>query len=156
MRRPSAVAAAGSVVVAVLALDQVTKVLVRHHVERGEEDSILPGVTLVHTENKGVAFGALGGSAVAVAVVIGIAVAGLVLYFARHRSTPWIWLPTGLLVGGAVGNIFDRARSGSVTDFVKLPAWPAFNVADVAITCGVLALVLVLEQESDGADRGSG
>jgi signal peptidase II len=56
-----------------------------------------------------------------------------------------MWLPTGLLIGGAVGNLVDRLGSGEVTDFLKIPLWPAFNVADVAITVGVLALLWVLE-----------
>ncbi|MEA2296824.1 MAG: signal peptidase, partial [Solirubrobacteraceae bacterium] len=55
-------------------------------------------------------------------------------------------VPTGMLIGGAVGNLIDRARGDGVTDFVKVPLWPAFNVADVAITFGVLALVYVLEK----------
>ena len=56
-----------------------------------------------------------------------------------------MWLPTGLLIGGAAGNLIDRAREGAVTDFVDLPLWPAFNVADAAITIGVLTLLYVLE-----------
>jgi signal peptidase II len=56
-----------------------------------------------------------------------------------------VWLPTGLLLGGAAGNLIDRVRDGAVTDFIKLPHWPAFNVADIAITVGVLALLYVLE-----------
>ena len=53
-----------------------------------------------------------------------------------------MWLPTGLLLGGAIGNIIDRVRDGAVTDFIKLPAWPAFNVADMAITFGVARAAL--------------
>ena len=48
-----------------------------------------------------------------------------------------------MLIGGAVGNLIDRAVSGSVIDFIKLPDWPAFNVADISITFGVLALLWV-------------
>jgi signal peptidase II len=54
-------------------------------------------------------------------------------------------VPTGLLIGGAVGNLIDRVANGAVTDFIKLPLWPAFNVADMSITFGVLALLWVLE-----------
>ena len=57
-----------------------------------------------------------------------------------------IWLPTGLLLGGAAGNLIDRVRLGAVTDFVKLPHWPAFNVADICITVGVIVLIYVLER----------
>ncbi len=61
---------------------------------------------------------------------------------------PGIWVPTGLLAGGAIGNVVDRVRDGAVTDFLKLPSWPAFNVADVAITLGVLALLFVVERDA--------
>ena len=56
-------------------------------------------------------------------------------------------MPTGLLLGGAVGNLIDRiVRDDGVTDLIKVPVWPAFNVADIGITFGVLALVYVLEK----------
>jgi signal peptidase II len=141
---------AGLVLALVVAVDQVTKRLVRAGLSPGDENPILPGVKLVHVRNKGIAFGALGGGGVVVVIVIALALCALVVYFARHSSRPLAWLPTGLLIGGALGNIVDRLRDGAVTDFVKLPAWPAFNVADVAITFGVLSLLYVLER-SDGA-----
>ncbi|HEY7952139.1 MAG TPA: signal peptidase II, partial [Solirubrobacteraceae bacterium] len=106
-------------------------------------------VELVDTRNHGVAFGFLPGHHMAVTFVIGVAVLGLLVYFLRHSSKPLIWLPTGLLIGGALGNIIDRLREGSVTDFVKLPlGWPPFNLADACITLGVLLLVLVVEGPS--------
>ena len=143
---------AALVLAAVLVVDQATKALVRGGVELGSEDSVFPLVTLVHTRNRGVAFGALEGQTALVAIVIALAVAALVAYFATHRDRPWVWLPTGLLAGGAIGNVIDRAREGFVTDFIKLPSWPAFNVADMAITFGVLSLLLVTER-SDGASK---
>ena len=73
------------------------------------------------------------------------ALSALVAYFLLRPTRPGLWLPTGLLVGGAIGNLIDRLANGSVTDFIKLPLWPAFNVSDMAITFGVLALVYVLE-----------
>lgn len=146
-------ARAGLVAGVVLVLDQLTKKLVQHNIAVGDEDSVFPAVTLVHVKNKGVAFSAFENQVAVVVVVIALAVAALLVYFARHSSRPLIWLPTGLLAGGALGNIFDRLRDGAVTDFIKLPAWPAFNVADMAITFGVLALLLVLERD-DGEDAG--
>ena len=143
---------AALVLAAVLVVDQATKALVRGGVELGSEDSVFPLVTLVHTRNRGVAFGALEGQTALVAIVIALAVAALIAYFATHRDRPWVWLPTGLLAGGAIGNVIDRAREGFVTDFIKLPSWPAFNVADMAITFGVLSLLLVAER-SDGASK---
>jgi signal peptidase II len=67
-----------------------------------------------------------------------------------------VWLPTGLLLGGSFGNIIDRIRDGAVTDFVKLPSWPAFNVADIAITVGVLALLWVIEQGEENGRAAAG
>jgi signal peptidase II len=141
-------ARAGSLTVAVLIVDQLTKALVRHDLVVGEKHGLL-----VHVRNKGVAFSAFEDQVAVVITVIGLAVVALLVYFARHASRPLVWLPTGMLAGGALGNILDRVRDGAVTDFIKLPAWPAFNVADIAITLGVLALVLVLEQK-DAPDRG--
>lgn len=146
---------AGVVVGLVLLLDQVTKALVRSRVDVGSEDSVLPGVSIVHVRNRGVAFGALADGQTLVVVVIAVALTALVVYFATHVDRPLAWLPTGLLLGGAVGNVLDRVRDGSVTDFIKLPAWPAFNVADMAITFGVLALLYVVERrpQDDGDAR---
>ena len=142
---------AGLVLAGVLLVDQVTKRLVQSGIAEGEHDNVFFGVDLVHVRNHGVAFGAFAGGGTIVAVVIAVALVALVVWFLRHTTTPLAWLPTGLLLGGAVGNIFDRIRDGAVTDFVKFPAWPAFNVADVAITFGVLTLLYVLESR-DGAD----
>ena len=140
---------AAMMAVAVVALDQATKALVRGSIARGDEDPIFPGVSLVNTRNRGVAFGLLENGGTIVAVVSAVALIALLVFFATHRSRPLAWLPTGLLLGGAFGNMIDRIREGSVTDFVKLPLWPAFNVADVAITFGVLALLYVLEGRDD-------
>jgi signal peptidase II len=153
--RARAWARAGAVLVVVVVLDQVTKALVRNGIAVGHEDSVLPGVSLVHVHNSGVAFGAFAGGGLIVVALVSMALAALLLYFVTHVDKRLIWLPTGMLLGGSVGNIIDRVRDGWVTDFVKLPAWPAFNVADVSITFGVLVLLWVIEQDSDErrADR---
>jgi signal peptidase II len=147
----------GLVLALVVLIDQVTKALVRHGVDIGEEDSILPAVSLVHVRNTGVAFGAFSGGGIIVVVLVVAALSALLYYFVTHIDKPLIWLPTGMLLGGSIGNIVDRVRDGAVTDFVKLPAWPAFNVADVSITFGVLVLLWVIEQKdgTDAADRRS-
>ena len=139
----------------VILVDQVTKKLVRDGIRPGDEDPIFPALKLVNVRNEGVAFGIDAGGKTLVIALIALALLALVLYFARHTARPLIWLPTGLLVGGALGNIVDRIRDGAVTDFLKIPAWPAFNFADVAITAGVLALVLVLERRRDEGPSGA-
>jgi signal peptidase II len=135
------------VALAVVALDQLSKSAVRGSIVPGEERGVLPGIELVDTRNHGIAFGLLPGAQLAVAIVVGLALLALLVYFARHAAQPLVWLPTGMLLGGALGNILDRLRRGSVTDFIKLPlGWPPFNLADLSITLGVLLLLLIIER----------
>lgn len=148
---------AGLVCAGVVALDQVSKAAVRKSIVPGETRSVLPGLQLVNTRNQGVAFGFLPGRHLAVSLLVGAALLVLVVYFARHLEKPLIWLPTGMLLGGAFGNILDRLRAGSVTDFVKLPlGWPPFNLADACITIGVLLLFFVVEAPRSDPDLSDG
>jgi signal peptidase II len=137
--------AAAGVAAAVVALDQLAKELVRSGVEAGERHDLIAGIKLVNVRNSGIAFGLLSDGGALLVVGTAVALLALVFFFVTHTGRPLVWLPTGLLLGGAIGNLIDRARDGSVTDFVKLPHFPAFNVADIAITVGVLALIYVLE-----------
>jgi signal peptidase II len=130
-------ARAALVMVAVIALDQGTKALVRSGVAIGDRDGVFPGVEIVHVRNEGVAFSRFSGGGTVVAIIVGAALLA--------------WLPTGMLLGGALGNVIDRIRDGAVTDFIKLPGWPAFNVADIAITFGVLVLLYVTERPRHAA-----
>ena len=140
----TSLAAAGTAA-AVVALDQLTKTLVRGGLELGERDDLVAGVKVVNVRNSGIAFGFLADGGALLVVGTAVALLALVAFFVTHTGRPLVWLPTGLLIGGAIGNLIDRARDGSVTDFIKFPHFPAFNVADMAITVGVLALVYVLE-----------
>ncbi|MBA2514961.1 MAG: signal peptidase II, partial [Solirubrobacterales bacterium] len=100
--------------------------------------------------NTGVAFSLFqDGGAVLIVFTI-VAMMAVVVFFLSRPDRPGAWLPTGLLLGGAAGNLIDRVRDGGVTDFIDLPRWPAFNVADMAITVGVVVLLFVLERRSDG------
>ena len=142
MRGPAAAIATAGVVVA---LDQATKQLADVNIARGDDLSVLPGLGLTNTRNTGVAFGAFEGGGVLIGVLIGLSLALLVGYFLVHRDMPWLWLPVGMLLGGALGNLADRAREGAVIDFIDPVAWPAFNVADTSIVLGVLLLLYVVE-----------
>jgi signal peptidase II len=136
---------AAALAVAVVAADQITKSLVRHNVRIGSSDGIFPGVQLVHVHNRGVAFGLFVNGGVLLVIIGVAAVSALLIFFATHSRRPLVWLPTGLLLGGAAGNLIDRLDQGYVTDFIDLPLWPAFNLADMCITFGVLSLLYVLE-----------
>ena len=132
-------------VAVVIGLDQLTKQLAVSALERGESANVFLGIDLTNTRNTGVAFGALRGSGTLVAVLIGCALTALVAYFAVNAGRAWLWLPAGMLLGGALGNLIDRVREGAVIDFIDPMAWPAFNLADACIVVGVLVLLFVVE-----------
>jgi signal peptidase II len=141
----SSTARAALVAVATVAADQAAKAIVRGQIEIGDAVGLVLGIKLVHVRNDGIAFGFFSGGGAVLVIFAVVALAALLIFFSRHRDRPLVWLPTGLLIGGAAGNLIDRVRDHAVTDFIKLPHWPAFNVADMAITFGVLTLLYVLE-----------
>jgi signal peptidase II len=143
--RAAAFMRAAAVIVVVIAVDQLTKHFVRADIPVGQVDKFLPAINLVDVRNTGVAFSLFSGGGALVLVFTLLALALLLGYFAMRPDRSGLWVPTGLLVGGAIGNLIDRLVHGAVTDFIKLPIWPAFNVADMSITFGVLALLYVLE-----------
>jgi signal peptidase II len=141
----AAVAGAAVTTLAVAALDQGTKLAVVHSFDPGESDNVFLGLDLTNTRNTGVAFGALQGGGLVVAALIALSLTLLLAYFALNATTRWLWLPVGLILGGALGNLIDRIRLGAVIDFIDPVAWPAFNLADASIVVGVLALLYVIE-----------
>ena len=144
--RVSGPAAAAATAGLVVALDQATKQLAATNIAPNEQVAVIPGLDLTNTRNTGVAFGALEGGGAVVAVLIAVSLALLLAYFVANRDRPWLWLPVGMLLGGALGNLADRAREGAVIDFIDPVAWPAFNVADSCIVVGVLVLLWVVER----------
>jgi signal peptidase II len=131
----------------VVALDQGTKALATSLVTRGDRVEVLPFLHFENVRNKGVAFG-IGGdiSAVFIGATI-VLLLGFLVFIAVRGGGGWlVWLPAALLIGGALGNLADRVRDGAVTDFISLPLWPTFNLADLAITVGVLLLLFDVER----------
>jgi signal peptidase II len=139
----------------VIAVDQGSKALVRMKLEDGESVTIIPNLLdLTHVQNQGVAFGFLndstlpfkGGVTSALALV---ALVGIGLYARHVRREEWLArLGLSLILGGAIGNLVDRLRVGSVVDFVDVywRTWHfwAFNVADASITIGAILVFLDL------------
>ncbi len=128
----------------VVAADQGSKAAVVANLAPGHESSLPLGFHIARVANHGVAFGFLGSGGPAVVAITIAALAFVLAWFALDPRRPWLWLAVGLIAGGAVGNLADRARTGAVIDFIDPPLWPAFNVADVAITLGALALVAIV------------
>lgn len=142
---------AGLIAVLVVLADQLSKIEVRADISVGERVDVLGPLQFTHTHNDGVAFGmASGGGIVVILLSLGalVALGAFLAHAPRSRS---VWIASGLILGGAVGNLIDRINQGHVTDFVLLPHWPAFNVADAAITIGVIVLAWsLLSQAEDG------
>ncbi|MFL5871014.1 MAG: signal peptidase II [Solirubrobacterales bacterium] len=138
---------------AVVALDQASKAAVVSGLRPGEQVDLALGFHLTRVANNGVAFGLLehAGDGVVLAVTLG-ALALVLGWFGTDAARPGLWLGVGMLAGGALGNLADRLRDGAVTDFIDPPLWPSFNVADVAITLGVVILVLAAFGESRRTD----
>jgi signal peptidase II len=148
--------AALAVALVALALDQISKAVVRAEIARGERIELVAGVDLVRVGNEGIAFGLLDGAGAVVLVLAAASFLVLLAYFAATSHLPGVWLPIGLLAGGALGNLIDRVTAGEVTDFIDPPRWPAFNVADVEITVGVILLGFLYLRGAGDDDAGSG
>lgn len=130
------------VAVLVFVADRITKALVAAQVAFGSEVPVLGHfVGITNVRNSGAAFGfAPAGASLFLIASIVVAV-GLVVYVVRNPGTPWNDAVLGLILGGTVGNGYDRIVYGTVTDFINFHFWPVFNVADSAISVGVVLLL---------------
>ncbi len=140
-----------SIVGIVLVLDQITKYIIRTHVQLYDTVTVIPGFfNITYVRNKGAAFGILSSlpefwrSAFFIAVTI-VAVAAIIALIIKTTDRLPVYA-FSLIAGGAMGNLIDRIRYGEVVDFiqwyVKSHYWPSFNVADSAITIGVVLLAI--------------
>ena len=149
---------------AVFALDRLTKRLIEHNVSAFDAHPVIPGFfDIVHARNRGAAFSMFADSTSAWRpfFLIGLSLAALVLVAVILRNASRLDRPTAiglsLILGGALGNVFDRIVSGAVTDFLDFYIgalhWPAFNVADSAIVIGsALLLISLLRPKQQPAD----
>jgi signal peptidase II len=129
----------------VVVLDQITKVVVRASLESGDFIGLVPGFGLTRVRNEGIAFGLFPGRPELVAALTVVALVAIGVAVARTaRRSIAVAMGGGMLIGGSVGNLIDRVARGGVTDFLDPVAWPAFNVADIAIVCGVALIVVGL------------
>ncbi len=134
--------------IAVIALDQATKALILASLRPGEEKALLPVLSLVLAFNPGAAFSFLAGATGWqrwLFTIVAIAACALMLWLLRRGGSRWLCAGLALITGGALGNLWDRLAIGTVVDFVLVHyagwSFPAFNVADSAITLGAAALI---------------
>lgn len=131
-----------AVAVIVFVVDRVTKTLVAAQIPFGTEVPVIGHlVGITNVRNSGAAFGIAPAGAWLFLIASVLVAIGLVVYVARNPGSPWNDGVLGLILGGTVGNGFDRIVYGTVTDFVNFHFWPVFNVADSAISVGVVLLI---------------
>jgi signal peptidase II len=140
---------AGALAAVVLVADQIAKAAIEAQLVPGEQVDVLGPLSLTLAHNRGVAFGLAGGAGVPLILVTLVALGVVGYLFARDPARPGMWIAAGLLAGGAIGNLADRVRAGEVTDYVDVLSWPPFNLADMAITAGVLVLVFVYLRDAE-------
>ncbi|HEX5984602.1 MAG TPA: signal peptidase II [Solirubrobacterales bacterium] len=145
---------AGALCGFVFAADQGAKAAVEASLFPGEQVDVLGPLQLTLSHNRGVAFGLAGGGGALLVLVAALALGVIGYLFARNATRPGMWVAAGLLGGGALGNLADRVRADEVTDYIDVGAWPAFNLADVAITLGILLLVFLYLREERERDDG--
>ncbi len=137
----------------ILFFDQVTKIWIQNTIPLWETKTVIPGLfNLVHVLNKGAAFGFLADLEGNMQTYFFIGVTGLavvlIMHLLRtvHRRDTYLFTALGLILGGALGNLIDRIRIGMVIDFLDFHIaghhWPAFNVADMAISTGAILLLV--------------
>jgi signal peptidase II len=135
----------GAVVVAAIAADQLTKLIVASELTLDEGLHVVGPFSIHHVQNSGIAFGLFASATPVVTLLTALAVGWMLLFFARSGSRhPVLPVALGLLIGGSTSNLIDRIRLGHVTDFLDLRYWPAFNLADSFIVVGVGILFVAL------------
>ena len=143
--RPAHWIALLAIAAAAVAADQVTKHIVASNLALGDAVDIAGPFSIHHVQNSGIAFGLFSSATSIVIALTAIAVAWMVIFFARSGSRhPILPVALGLVVGGSVSNLVDRVRLGHVTDFLDLGFWPAFNLADTFIVTGLAILLATL------------
>lgn len=147
--------------------DQIAKAVVQAKYPLWASDPVIPGLfNLVHVLNKGAAFGFLNNPdsswQVWFFVAVTVVAVGFIYSLLIHadRGDRFLIWGLGLVLGGALGNLIDRIRFGHVVDFLDFYVgqyhWPAFNVADIAITCGAFAIIVSMYVKNRREQRGAG
>jgi len=134
----------------VVVADQLSKLWIRSNLLVGQSLFEVGFFRFTHIHNTGAAFGLFRGHSLILTVVALFGVALLLLYaFLLYRRYPLLnnglsWVALGLVLGGTIGNLIDRLHFGYVTDFLDFAVWPAFNIADSAVTVGVIIIAYSL------------
>jgi len=143
----------------ILVADQLSKAWVRVSLPEGQSLFEVGFFQITHVQNTGAAFGLFRGQALILTIFAIISITVILVYvFVSYRRFPWLdsmlsKLALGLVFGGIVGNLIDRLRLGHVTDFIDFGFWPAFNIADSAVTVGVIIFAYYLLRSTQTEKR---
>lgn len=135
-----------AVSLSVVILDFITKKIIETHVQPGEVINLLPFLRIVNVKNKGAAFGLFSGLSNNIFIFISVVAIILIILYMLKTSKRLELLSLSLILGGAMGNLTDRIQIGQVIDFIDFFVhgwhWPAFNVADSALSIGIILFIL--------------
>jgi len=145
----------------IILLDQASKIYIQYNMQIGESIPIITGIFhITYIENPYTAFGLFRYQTIffVIAALVSIIIIILIYKKVIFKEDPFMYIPLTLILSGAVGNLIDRVRvSGRVIDFIDFKIWPIFNIADSAIVCGMLVLLIhILFHSSEKEDEGEG
>lgn len=140
----------------VIALDQITKYIIKHNVAYGDKISVIDNfLYITHHTNTGAAWGIFSGSTTLLAIFSGVVILIMIFVLPKFRTKQLKWA-FSLILGGAIGNQIDRMVQGKVTDFIATYYWgysfPVFNAADSAIVIGSILFLIYMFFFYDDAD----
>ena len=126
----------------IISLDQISKYIVIQNLKLGESVPNSGIFRFTHAQNTGTAFSLFQNQTDILTIVSFVAIVLIIfIYLSIEKPSNYIYLSYGLLFGGAFGNLIDRIRLGYVTDFFDVGLWPIFNIADSAITIGIILMI---------------
>ncbi len=137
---------------AVFIIDFLTKLFAKINLTVGQVKTIIPKVLeFVYVENTGVAFG-LFKDVQWLMIILSVLIICVIIYLIKDVRDKRLLISAGLILGGAIGNLFDRIMNGAIVDFIKISIWPVFNIADSAITVGAILLVIYFMKKDDNKE----
>lgn len=131
------------IALSIIILDQLTKYIISKNMALKESAPIINNIFhITYTTNTGAAFSIFQGGNL-ILIWVSVIFIGLIFYFFdKIPDINYVKLSMGLLLGGAIGNLIDRLRWGFIVDFIDFRVWPAFNIADSALTIGAILLII--------------
>ncbi|MGI6727623.1 MAG: signal peptidase II [Anaerovoracaceae bacterium] len=128
-------------------VDQFTKYIIQSNLDLNQSVSVIEGVFhITYIHNYGAAFSILEGKQGFFIAVTSVVIIAIIVYivFNRHNAYPLLLVSLSLISGGGIGNLINRIQVGYVVDFLDFRIWPIFNVADIAVCCGCLLILIYM------------